>query len=180
MRTTYPAIDGGKCDQCMKKGEICTGIAGRSCDPCAKLHSSCSNSSKFYFPYHWTFTTALFIVVQKPRKSTSAIQSKAQNRHPKASVASSSKCKVNDVREDEDENADEISSSASCKKANTTDDDALSRSDEAEFIGELLIEIEGMKTTFDRVCNMLANFSARRGALIDCILPPTTIIFLRS
>ena len=63
MRTTYLAIDGGKCNQCTKKGEICTGIAGRSCDLCAKLHSSCSNSGKFYFPYHWKFTTALFIVV---------------------------------------------------------------------------------------------------------------------
>jgi hypothetical protein len=161
MRTTYLAVDGGQCDQCMKKGEICTGIAGRSCDPCVKLHSSCSNSGKFYFPYHWKFTTALFIVVRKPRKSTSAIQLKAQNRHPKASMASSSKCKVNDVGEDEDEIADEISSLAFRKKAKTTDDNALSRSDAAEFIRELLMEIEGMKTTFDRVHNMLANFAAQ-------------------
>ena len=161
MRTTYPAVDGGKCDQCAKKGETCTGIAGRSCYPCARLHSSCSNSGKFYFPYHWKFTTALFIVVRKPRKSTSAIQSKAQNRHPKAPAASSSKRKVNDVGEDEDEITDDISSSASRKKAKMTDDDALSRSDAAEFIGELLMEIEGMKTTFNHVREMLANFAAR-------------------
>jgi hypothetical protein len=160
MRTTYPAINGRKCNQCAKKGKICTGIAGRSCDPCAKLHSSCSNSGKFYFPYHWKLTTALLIVVRKPRKSTSNVQSKAQNHHPKASTALSSKRKMNDVREDEDENADEIGSSASRKKAKTTDDDALSRSDVAEFIGELM-EIEGMKTTFNCVRNMLANFVAR-------------------
>jgi len=67
---------------------------------------------------------------------------------------------MNDVREDEDENANENGSLASRKKAKTTDDDALSRSDVAEFIREL-IEIEGMNTTVNCVRNMLANFVAQ-------------------
>jgi len=68
---------------------------------------------------------------------------------------------VNDVGEDEDENANEIGSSASYEQAKMTDGDALSRLDVAEFIGELLMEIKGVKTTFDHVRNMLANFAAQ-------------------
>jgi hypothetical protein len=61
---------------------------------------------------------------------------KAQNRHPKASTASSSKHKANDVREDKDKNNNEFRSSASRKKAKTTNHDALSRLDAVEFTGQ--------------------------------------------
>jgi len=115
------------------------------------MHTSCSNSGKFFFPYDCKLTTGLLIVVRRAKKVTSKVQSKAKNRHSTASAASSSKCKVNDIREDEDENNNEIGSSASHKKAKTTDHDALSRLDVAEFIGELLMEIEGMNNTFNRI-----------------------------
>lgn len=44
-RTTYPAVASGTCEACAAKKITCTGIAGRSCSACYKLHAACSNST---------------------------------------------------------------------------------------------------------------------------------------
>jgi hypothetical protein len=44
-RTTYPAVDGGKCDKCMTRNVVCLGVAGKTCTECARLHYACSNNT---------------------------------------------------------------------------------------------------------------------------------------
>jgi hypothetical protein len=44
-RTTYPAVDGGKCEKCMSRNVVCLGVAGKTCAECARLHYACSNNT---------------------------------------------------------------------------------------------------------------------------------------
>ena len=44
-RTTYPAVDGSKCERCLSRNLVCLGIAGKTCVECTRLHCMCSNKT---------------------------------------------------------------------------------------------------------------------------------------
>ena len=50
-RTTYPAVDGGKCERCMNRNLVCLGLAGKTCKECARLHCACSNNATRMRPH---------------------------------------------------------------------------------------------------------------------------------
>ena len=50
-RTTYPAVDGGKCERCMNRNLVCLGLVGKTCKECARLHCVCSNNATRMRPH---------------------------------------------------------------------------------------------------------------------------------
>jgi hypothetical protein len=60
----------------------------------------------------------------------------------------------------EDDDEEEYIAAASHKKARkTSDDDLLSRSDAAELIGQVMIELQAMQNSFNWVQELLADFA---------------------
>ena len=50
-RTTYLAVDGGKCERCMNRNLVGLGITRKTCKECARLHCTCSNNATRMRPH---------------------------------------------------------------------------------------------------------------------------------
>ena len=75
-RTTYPAVDGGKCERCLSCNLVCVGIARKTCVECTRLHCVCSNKNIgmrpdfiIYYFYSMSFQLARCRMNRTPPKS---------------------------------------------------------------------------------------------------------------
>lgn len=153
----------------MTKGEVCVGVAGKSCQECYRLHLGCSNTSESAI-YIW-FLVVFINIADSVRKAkaepsgTLGDPAKGKGRKAKAPtvpLTANSKAAAAPLRKkrgaDEDE-ADSIGSSASCKKIKT--DDLLSRAEAAELVGGVVMQLETVQQALDQVRASLAQFAGK-------------------
>ena len=174
-RTTYPAVDGGKCERCMNRNLVCLGLAGKTCKECARLHCTCSNNATRMRP-HFFFLIFLLNVLLACKVSdepdTADVEGPKPGERPKPrrtrqsptrSTTSSSAAKRKVKFDDDDDAPDSNVTTRVSKRAKVSHDEGslLSRAEAAEVVAMVTMELQGIQDALDRTQEALAHFTSR-------------------